>query len=111
MTFSGKQTEERERKKKKKSLTIDPTNLKNPVTIEHNQNPQTQQNNGISKNHKSSKTMASTKLTKTINPQTPSTHKPISKTHPQSFISRHLQSTKIELLDMELLLGGEQGGR
>ena len=47
MTFSGKQTDERG--KKKKSLTIDPTNLKNLVTIDHNQNPQTQQNNGISK--------------------------------------------------------------
>ena len=55
MTFSGKKTKERE--KKKKSLTIDPTNLKNPVTIDHNQNPQTQQNNGISKTHKSSKTI------------------------------------------------------
>ena len=39
----------KEEKKKKKSLTIDPTNLKNLATIDHNQNPQTQQNNGISK--------------------------------------------------------------
>ena len=48
MTFSGKQIDERG-KKEKKSLTIDPTNLKNLATIDHNQNPQTQQNNGISK--------------------------------------------------------------
>ena len=56
MTFSGKKTKERE-KKKKKSLATNPTNLKNPMTINHNQNPQTQQNNGISKTHKSSKTI------------------------------------------------------
>ena len=84
MTFSRKQTEERG---KKKSLTIDPTNLKNPVTINHNQNPQTQQNNGISKNHKSSKTMASTKPTKTINPQT---HQQNSSTNPKPATTDHM---------------------
>ena len=59
----------------------------------------------------SAKTTNPVKQWRQQNSQKPSTHKPISKTHPQSFISRHLQSTKIELLDMELLLGGDQGGR
>ena len=88
MTFSGKQIEERgEKKKNKKSLIINPTNLKNPVTIDHNQNPQTQQNNGINKNHKSSKTMASTKPKKTINPQT---HQQNSSTNPKLATTDHM---------------------
>ena len=86
MTFSGKKNR-RKRKKKKKSLTIDPTNLKNPVTIDHNQNPQTHQNNGISKTHKSNKTMASTKPIKTINPQT---HQQNSSTNPKPATTNHM---------------------